>query len=91
MTSKSVTMAEDLLAVTELLEATCHADADKEENAEDVLSWLIDNLNYVLRHLVSGIHYSEVTYHTHIIIRDSSFYKSIQCFRVSLNTHFFKR
>ena len=44
---------QNLLAVTEILEASQNA-CDSEENAEDVLSWLLENLGYVLHHLVSS-------------------------------------
>ena len=46
-------MGDDLLAVTEILEASQRADSSSEENAEDVLSWLLENLSYILQHLVS--------------------------------------
>ena len=46
-------MGDDLLAVTEILEASQRADSISEENAEDVLSWLLENLSYILQHLVS--------------------------------------
>lgn len=44
-------MGENLLAVTEILEASTRT-PEVEENAEDFLSWILDNFSHVFRHLV---------------------------------------